>query len=153
MANVIRQRWDQLSTRPGGKWLFSKALGWMAPYTGTIGARVQEVRPGYAKATIRQKRRLQQHLGSVHAAALFNLCEMTSALAMMYALPGDARGIPTSLSIEYLKKARGLLTAEGKAPIVESSAEGGYDVEVEVKDEAGDVVTKVVAHWLIRPSA
>ncbi|MEL7060635.1 MAG: DUF4442 domain-containing protein [Acidobacteriota bacterium] len=150
---ALARRWDVLSPWPGGRWLFSKALGRMAPYTGSIDARVEDVIPGYARARIHDRPRLRQHLGSVHAAALFNLSEMVSALALMYALPADARAIPFRLEIDYLKKSRGVLTAEGRAPILTTPEEGRHQVEVEVRDRSGEVTARVVAHWLVRPTA
>ena len=46
-TNFIRDVWDRLERIPGGKLLYSRMIGRLAPYTGTIGAVVQELGDGY----------------------------------------------------------------------------------------------------------
>ena len=78
-----------------------------------------------------------------------NLGELTTGLALTFGLPDDARGIPTRLTIEFVKKARGRLTAECQAPPVDISAERDYDVEAVITDPSGDVVARCTARWRI----
>ncbi len=143
--------WRRLSALPGGKRLFDRFLGRMAPYTGTIGARVVELAPAYAKVQMRDRKKVRNHLNSIHAIALVNLAEVTSGLAFNTALPADARAILTGISVEYLKKARGLLTAECVCPVPESSEERDYEVHATIQDEAGDVVARATARWRVGP--
>jgi uncharacterized protein (TIGR00369 family) len=139
--------WRRLSARPGGKWLFSRGVGRMAPYTGTLGARVEALEPGRAVVTLRDRRRVRNHLRSVHAIALANLGELASGLAATAALPPGVRGIPTSIRIDYLKKARGTLTATGLATIPEVIEPRSHEVTAEIRDEGGDVVASVRVEW------
>jgi len=148
---TIRRQWEALSGRPGGKRLFSFLLGRLVPYTGTMGARVEELRPGYARATLRDRRRVRNHLRSVHAVALLNLAELATGLSLNYALPADARSILKGLSMEYHKKARGTLTAEATAPVLPGNGERDLEIETAIRDEAGDVVATARAHWLVGP--
>lgn len=142
--------WKRLSRVPMGRTLFSIMIGQTAPYTGTIGARVQELAPGYSRWTLKERRKVRNHLRSVHAVALVNLAEVASGTAMLTALPPGTRGIVTGLSIEYLKKARGTLTAECRCEVPAFTGETRYDVRSEVKDEAGDVVARATVNWLLR---
>lgn len=148
---AIRRSWERLSGRPGGKAMFSWMLGRMVPYSGSIGARVEELRPGYARVTLRDRRRVRNHLRSVHAIAMMNLAELSTGLALLYGMRDDARSILRGLSIEYTKKARGTLTAEATAPVLESNEEREIEVTTSIRDEAGDVVATAVARWLVGP--
>jgi uncharacterized protein (TIGR00369 family) len=132
-----------------GKTLFSIVIGRTAPYTATIGARVEELRPGYARWTMRDRKAVRNHLNSIHAVALVNLAEVTSGTAMLMALPAGTRGIVTGLSITYIKKARGLLTAECRCELPEVTGEMTVDVRAEIKDHAGDVVSRATVTWLL----
>ena len=150
-SSLIRREWNRLSGMPGGKLLFSKMIGLVVPYTGTIGARVEEIREGYAKVTLTERRAVRNHLRSVHAIALTNLVELTANLAVLFSAPEDARMIPTRMTMEWLKKARGTLTAECHCQLPIGVERKEYDNEVVIRDQAGDVVAKGTVRSLIGP--
>lgn len=143
----VARLWSRLAPLPGGTWLFSRILGRMVPYTGSIGAHVRELRPGYARVTLRDRRSVRNHLRSVHAIALTNLGEVTSGLSMLLALPPGVRSIVTGLTTEYLKKARGTLTAEAAVNVPEIHGDTEHEVVAEIRDEAGDVVSRTRVTW------
>ncbi len=148
---LLRQQWQKTATRPGGKWLFSKLLGKMVPYTGSIGAVIQTLEPGHCVVTLKDRRKVRNHLRSVHAMALCNLGEMATGLALLNSLPDNTRGILTGFSIEYLKKARGELTAECRCEIPPDNSEREYEVNSEIRNVENEVVATVKARWLIGP--
>lgn len=150
-GNAIREMWRRTRGVPGGDRLFSMLLGRMVPYTGTISPRVEALADGYARVSMRDRRRLRNHLGSLHAVAVMNLAEVTGGLALNYGLPPDARAILTGLSIEYLKKARGTLIAEASIQIPASSERREYQFESVVRDAENEVVARAEARWLVGP--
>lgn len=147
----IRALWASLSPRPGGKALFSLLLGRAVPYTGTIRPRIDELRPGFARVLLRDRRGVRNHLNSVHAVALMNLAEAATGLALLYGMPDGLRSILTGLSIEYHKKARGTLTAEANAPALAPGHDGELEVEGTIRDADGDVVATARARWKVGP--
>jgi acyl-coenzyme A thioesterase PaaI-like protein len=139
--------WTRLRPLPGGSWLFSRALGFMVPYSGSIGAHIRALEPGYARVELPDRRRVRNHLRSVHAIALANLGEVTTGLATLVGLPGNARGILTGLSVEYMKKARGTLIAECRTAIPVVSGSMDHDAIGEIRDSTSDLVARVTARW------
>ncbi len=149
---TLRSTWGVLRSVPGGGRIMGRVLGQLAPYTGTVRPEVVSLDRGYAKLRIRDTRRVRNHLNSVHAIALINLAEATTGVAMMYSLPDDARGIPNNLAIEYFKKARGPITAECVCDAPETVT-GNLEqtVTAELKNEAGELVARMSARWVIGP--
>lgn len=143
----LRSLWSRLSPYPGGKWLFSRILGRMAPYSGTIGSRVEQLEPGHARVVLADRRRVRNHLDSIHAVALMNLAEQASGLAVLMGLPADVRGILTGLTITYQKKARGPLVAECRCAIPAVTGSIDYEAVATITDAGGDVVAQAVARW------
>lgn len=148
---ALRHYWHRACLLPGGKWLFSRLLGRVVPYTGTLGATVQVLEPGHCVVVLRDRRRVRNHLRSVHAIALCNLGEMATGLALMNSLPDATRGILSGLSIDYLKKARGLLTASCHCPVPRDNREDEHLLTGKIHNADGDLVAEVTARWLIGP--
>ena len=146
-GRALRESWKRLSGVPGGRWLFGRLLARMVPYTGTIRPRFLEIAPGVARVTMRDRRSVRNHLQSVHAIALANLAEVTSGVAMIVALPDDVRGIPIRLSIDFVKKARGELTAECRCSVPDVDAPTEMDLHPEIRDAGGDIVARATIRW------
>lgn len=139
--------WERLGKRPGGAWLFGRVIAFAIPYTGSARPLVREVRTGYARVELRDRRRVRNHLRSIHAIALANVGEFTGGLAMTATLPPDVRSILLRLDVEFLKKARGTVTAECRCTVPTVTEPTDHQVVTEVRDAAGDEVARVTATW------
>ena len=140
--------WRRLGTTSLGRWLFSFLIGRVAPYSGSVGGGVLELEPGLCRVRVRDRRRVRNHLRSVHAIALANAAELASGLAMLTSLPPEARGIVTRIDVRYEKKARGTLVASSRSG-APAQVEGDLDhvVEAEVHDQSGERVAIARVHW------
>jgi acyl-coenzyme A thioesterase PaaI-like protein len=145
----IREGWQHASRVPGGRLVFSRLLGIAIPYTGSIGAEVLTLEPGYAKVQLDERRAIRNHLSSIHAIALANLGELTGNLAIACALPDDGRFIVTKLAIEYKKKARGRIIAECRCDPPNSAERREYQLDVALRDASGADVASVVLTTLV----
>jgi acyl-coenzyme A thioesterase PaaI-like protein len=150
-AARMRRAWLHLHRLPGGRWLFSRFLGWMIPYTGSIYPQVLELEPGFARIRMYDRRRVRNHLRSIHAIAVTNLAEVTSGLAMTAALPASVRGIVLGITIAFEKKARGTLTAECRCAVPAVTGRTECPVTAIVRDAAGDTVAQATVMWLLAP--
>ena len=149
--NLIREAWDRLHAMPGGKRMFSRGVGMAAPYTGSIDAHIEELAVGYSKVTLKDRPKVRNHLQCIHAIALANLAELCGNVALAYSMPDDARFIVAGMSLDYVKKARGTITAECICPTIPTSEKREYEVVVSLQNEAGEEVTRATLRTLVGP--
>ena len=146
----------RISRWPAGRWLFSRLVCWKAPYFASIAPRIESLEPGRGIATLAHRRRVTNHLGTVHAIALCNLAEFVGGLTCDASIPPSMRWIPKGMTVAYLKKAVGRMRAIATPAFPPREAEAGYDLpfEVVVEDPAGDVVFRAtIAMWVSPKSA
>ncbi|MEN1958908.1 hotdog fold domain-containing protein [Luteimonas sp. MJ246] len=151
MGATILDIHGRMARWPGGRWLFSKLVCLKAPYFASISPRIERLEPGCCEASLRHRRRVSNHIGSVHAIALCNLAELAGGLAIDTSLPPSMRWIPKGMDVEYLKKASGTMRAVAMpaAPVVEATAGYALPVGVTVSDASGEAVFRArIAMWV-----
>ncbi|MDH5834660.1 hotdog fold domain-containing protein [Luteimonas kalidii] len=151
MASRVLGLYRRLESRPFGRWLFATLVCWKAPYFTGIAPRIVELGPGRGVATIAHRRRVTNHLGTVHAIALCNLAEFIGGLTTDASLPDGMRWIPRAMQVEYLKKAVGTMRAVATPDFAPHVAEAGYElpVAVEITDPSGTPVLRArIAMWI-----
>jgi acyl-coenzyme A thioesterase PaaI-like protein len=139
--------WRTVSPLPGGRWLFARVFARAVPYSASTRPTVLVLEPGHAEVSIPDRRTNRQHLGSVHAIALMNVAEMASGLAMTAALPPQVRGIVREMKMEYLKKARGTITAVSRVTVPDVTGDLDFDVTADCLDPSGAVVARATVRW------
>jgi acyl-coenzyme A thioesterase PaaI-like protein len=132
---------EKMKKIPFGLKAFSRIICLKAPYFSTIKPEFLRLEPGYGEARIEKRRAVTNHLGTVHAIATANLCEFVAGMTVEVSIPKTHRWIPSSMKIDYLKKADSDLIAKTMIPITVWPDAGTITVHVDVYDRKN---TKVV---------
>ena len=93
-----------MSAKPLGKRAFSLLFASKAPYFRTVRPQVRDVRPHHAELSIRKRRAVQNHIGTLHAIAVCNGLEAAMGLLAEATTPKDRRWIPKGMQVAYLAK-------------------------------------------------
>ena len=110
MNHVLKQ-YSKVKEYPFGKRIFSYMVSRIAPYFLTIRPQVQELRKDFIQVTMRKRKALHNHIQTVHAIAMCNLCEYAMGICAEASIPNHRRWIPMGMQVAYLKKATTDLTA------------------------------------------
>ena len=139
---------------PGGHWLFSRAVCFKAPYFASIAPRIELLEPGRCEGTLADRRKVRNHIGTVHAIAMCNLAELTAGLMVDASLPTGMRWIPRGMQVQYLAKARGNLHALAvpAQAIIAATEAYALPVVVSIRDRAGNEVFQARIDMRLSPA-
>jgi len=134
--------YHRLAALPGGKRLFSAAVSRKAPYFATIRPMIEALQEGHIQVSMKKRRSVQNHIGTVHAIACCNLCEVAAGTLIEATLPRHLRWIPKSMTVRYLKKAETDMTATIDIEMAVMSQPGDVIMPVKVRDANGVIVVE-----------
>lgn len=150
-GNLVLARWQRMSGSAIGRWLFARAVAFRAPYFATIAPRFHALQPGLCRVSMRKRRRVENHIGTVHALAMGNLVELAAGMVTEVTIPADMRWIPRGMTIEYLKKAASGVSATARLDKTDWSGAENVGVAVGVHDAGGVEVVRAVVTMYISP--
>jgi acyl-coenzyme A thioesterase PaaI-like protein len=136
-------------------------LGGAIPYNGHLGLELVEVGPGRGVVKLPDSAELHNHVGTQHAGGLFSAGEFASGGAFMGAFAehlAELTPLARSAQIDYLKLARGEITATGTLggdaddllAGLEADGRVEFPIEVELTDGDGQVVAAMTVNWHVR---
>lgn len=151
--NQALSLYRRLVSFPGGRWLYGRLICFKAPYFATIAPQFRALEPGRCEVVIRDRRRVHNHIGTVHAIALCNAAELTAGMMTDVTIPSSMRWIPKGMTVEYLAKAKGTLVALAEPELPAREAPNGYawPVLVKVRNEAGEDVFRARIDMWVSP--
>lgn len=103
--NYLLGLYQRFERMPFGQALFSRIFARKAPYFATIGPRVVELRPNFCEVRFHKRRRVENHIGTVHVIAICNGMEMAMGALAEATVPAHLRWIPRGMQVDYTAKA------------------------------------------------
>jgi uncharacterized protein (TIGR00369 family) len=143
--------------------LITRGFGSAVPFAAHARIEVVEVGAGLGIARLQEAPEVHNHIGSVHAGALFTLGETASAVAMLGVFAEQIsliRPVTVDVTISYLKIARGRLVATARTTLPakrlqdELAAQGRVtlDLTVDIANDRGGIVAQMKAKWTVSAS-
>ena len=128
--------WNTLSRLPQGPRIFSFVFARKAPYFATVRPRFTVIEPHRAELVVRKRRRVHNHLGTVHAIALCNGLEAAMGALAEATIPADKRWIPKGMTVAYTARATSDVTCVAETDATQWTSDT-------LPDEGGDVPVRV----------
>src|SRR6187551_968359 len=142
MSQVL-SLWHKCTSIPlVGARVFSFAFGQKAPYFSSIRPRFTVIEPNHAELVIPDRRRVHNHLGTVHAIALCNGLEAAMGALAEVTIPGTKRWIPKGMTVSYTAKAVGDITCIAETDPGQWTSDDP-DLPVRVRVVAADVTVVI----------
>lgn len=127
-------------------------LGKVVPFLGTAGMQFEQVTQQRVVVSVANKRKVQNHIKGVHAAAMALLAETATGFVVGMNLPDDKLPLLKSMKISYTRRSTGdmravaELTPEQIQSIVNDD-KGEVTVNVKVTDAANEQPIECEMIW------
>ncbi|MFG1700174.1 YiiD C-terminal domain-containing protein [Nonomuraea sp. NPDC049309] len=133
------------------------------PFARTLGIVVETAEDGRAICRVPPRADLANHVGGPHAGVLFTLAESASGAAVLSLFADQlerAVPLPTTATIAFRKIATGEVRASARLAVsredvlarLDAGERPEFDVEVEITNADGAVVSTLAVTWTLRPN-
>lgn len=134
----------------------SKAMGSVVKYAGTSGLRYEKLTPTECIVVIPNRKKVRNHIGSVHAAAMGLLAETATGFMTGLTVPDNRIIVIKSMHLEYLKQATGDMKAvatysDEQVEYIKNNEKGDINVPVVITDSRGVETVKATMVWAWAP--
>ncbi|POA98356.1 DUF4442 domain-containing protein [Chromobacterium sinusclupearum] len=135
--------------------VLSMMFGKIVPFLATAGLRFEEVGHDRLTVSIRNRKKVQNHIRGVHAAAMALLAETSTGFVVGMNMPDDKLMLLKSMKVNYIKRSQGDMRAV--ATLTPQQIQSMYDqdkgevlVAVNVTDESGEspIVCEMLWAWI-----
>lgn len=136
-SNQLSRIVGKLQGLPAGLRLRAQTfvLGKAVPFLGTAGMQFEQVTQQRVVVSVANKRKVQNHIKGVHAAAMALLAETATGFVVGMNLPDDKLPLLKSMKINYVRRSTGDMRA-----VAELTSE---QIQSILNDEKGEVTVNV----------
>ena len=149
--NATLKAWRRMEASGFGRWLFTRAVCWRAPYFASISPTFISLEPGRAVVSMKKRRKVQNHIGTIHAIAMANLCEIAAGVLTEVTIPISMRWLPRGMTIQYLAKAETTIRVTATMPEPPGTDATDLVVNCDVQDASGKTVVSAQIIMYVTP--
>ena len=147
--SAVLSMYNRLSPLPMGKQIFSIAFSQKAPYFATVRPRFTEIRPNFAELRIAKRRKVHNHIQTVHVIAIANGLEAAMGALAEATVPADKRWIPKGMTLEYTAMATSDIICTAETDAADWQRTGDLPVRVTARRTDGTIVVQGVINLYI----
>ena len=138
------------------RFLITFVFGGTVHFVRTAGLKFETLTEERAVLVITNRRKVQNHIGTVHAAAVALLGETATGAVFGMSVPDDRIPLLKSMRINYTKRSQGALKADATlTPEIRErfciEERGEIAVPVKITDETGEPTVDAEFVWAWRP--
>lgn len=140
--------YDKFRRWPFGQRLFSIYGARQAPYFKTVSPLVTLLEPNQCNILIKKRKRVENHIGTMHIIAIANGLEMAMGFMAEASIPKHLRWIPKGMELSYPNKGETDILCKATVP-ADGWVPGDLPVTVEAVDTSGTpVVVGTIMLWI-----
>lgn len=130
----------------------SLVFGRAVRFAGTASVKIEHLSEYESVLTLKNRKKVQNHIGSVHAAAMALLAESATGFLVGMSVPDSRVPVIKSMHVDYVKRASGDMKAvarltEEQVELIRTTEKGEVSVEITVTDSKGIEPIKCEFIW------
>jgi acyl-coenzyme A thioesterase PaaI-like protein len=161
MENKITKTFSQIEKLP--KFLQNTAkriaIGFTVPFISTAGIEFEQTLPNTWTVSLKNRRKVQNHLKQVHAGAMVLLAETAAVFVTSINLPDNKIPLVKKIEADFVKRSSGSIRAtttitKEQIETMQALDKGEMIIDVLVTDatNAQPVIIKITSAWVTKSS-
>jgi len=159
MANKFRRIVNKVNKMPKGmrSFLLTRIFCSQVKFANTSSIKLLSVTNTQSVLLLKNKKKVQNHIGGIHAIAAALLAESATGIVFGMNVPDSCVPLLKSMTIHYQRRMQGSLMAVAKLAetdvrLIENADKGSLMVEVEITDESDQqpIVCEMEWAWVTK---